>query len=41
MLQASPQKIDIQSLADHLPFQFRHPAFLGPRFAIAREPLGP
>ena len=41
MLQATPQKIDLQRLPTHLPFQFGDLAIVGPALAVAREGLRP
>ena len=39
MLQATPQKIDLQSLPTYLPLQFGDLAIVGPALAISREGL--
>jgi hypothetical protein len=39
MLQASPQKINLQGLPPHLALQFGNPAFLNTTVAITRESL--
>ena len=41
MLQATPQKIDLQRLPAYLPLQFGDLAFVGPALAVAREGLRP
>src|SRR4051794_23560949 len=41
MLQASPQKIDLQRLTADLTFQLGEPAFLHAALSVARERLGP
>jgi hypothetical protein len=40
MLQASPQKIDLQRLPADLPFQLGDPAFLNPALSVPDKRLG-
>jgi hypothetical protein len=39
MLQAAPQKIDLQRLAADFPFQFGHPALVGAALSVAGKRL--